>query len=79
MPKFLEKKLMSEAKKKGMSAKESARYTFGAMNDLGAMRGNKETAKGREMDKKHAAKMKTEVHEYDHNRASRPVVSRYSK
>lgn len=56
MPAFLEKKLKAEARKKGMSGKRAARYVYGAMNNDGAMKGNKETAKGARMAKKHAAK-----------------------
>lgn len=53
MPKFLEQALMRAAKKKGLSGKRAARYTYGAMNNMGAMRGNKETAKGQRMEEKH--------------------------
>lgn len=78
MPKFLEAKLKSQARKEGMKGKEAARYTYGALNNMGAMNGNKETAKGVEMDAKHAAKLKGEAHSYDANRPTRKVVSRYS-
>jgi len=47
MPKFLEDKL-----KKGYPDNDHAVY--GTMNKIGAMHGNKETAKGRAMAKKHA-------------------------
>jgi hypothetical protein len=50
MPQFLEDKLK---KRYGKDSK----VPFKIMNSIGAMRGNKETAKGRAMDKKHAAKM----------------------
>ena len=53
MPKFLEEKLKAEASKKGFSGKRADRYVYGAMNNMGAMRGNKETAKGERMDAKH--------------------------
>ena len=53
MPKFLEDKLKAEAQKKGFKGKRADRYVFGAMNNMGAMRGNKETEKGAEMDAKH--------------------------
>jgi len=46
MPKFLEDKL-----KKEYPGNDKAVY--GTMNKIGAMRGNKITAKGREMEKKH--------------------------
>ena len=54
MPKFLEDKLRSEAAKKGLKGEHADRYVFGALNNMGAMRGSQETAKGREMDAKHA-------------------------
>jgi hypothetical protein len=46
MPKFLEAKLKSEYG-------NNARAVYGALNKLGAMHGNKETAKGRAMQAKH--------------------------
>jgi hypothetical protein len=46
MPKFLEDKL-----KKEYPGNPGAVY--GTMNKIGAMKGNKITAKGREMEKKH--------------------------
>jgi len=56
MPAFLEKDLRAEAAKKGMKGRRADRYVYGAMNRMGAMRGNKETAKGAEMQRKHDAK-----------------------
>src|SRR6516225_3145055 len=50
MPKFLEAKL-----KKEYGAKSSVPYKV--MNAIGAMKGNKETAKGRAMERKHKADM----------------------
>lgn len=47
-PRFLEKKLMAEYGPNNPSA------VYGTMNKLGAMHGNKETAKGRAMERKHA-------------------------
>ena len=49
MPKFLEDKLKKEY---GANSK----IPYKVMNSIGAMRGNKETAKGRAMAAKHAAK-----------------------
>jgi len=57
MPQFLEAKLKQKAADKGFSGKRADRYVYGAMNNLGAMRGNKETAKGKRMEKKHQAKV----------------------
>lgn len=51
MPKFLEDKL-----KKRYPGNPHAVY--GTLNKIGAMRGNKETAKGREMSRKHARDMR---------------------
>ena len=57
MPQFLEAKLKAQAAKKGFSGKRADRYVYGAMNNMGAMRGSKETAKGKRMQVKHEAKM----------------------
>lgn len=51
MPAFLEKKLRAEYG-------DNPSAIYGTMNKIGAMRGNKETAKGREMERKHNAKMR---------------------
>lgn len=51
MPKFLEDKLKAEYP-------NNPGAVYGTMNKLGVMKGNKETAKGREMQKKHDAKGK---------------------
>lgn len=50
MPKFLENKLKSEY---GANSK----IPYKIMNSIGAMKGNKETAKGRAMAVKHKRKM----------------------
>ena len=51
MPKFLEQKLKAEYG-------ENSTVPYKVMNSIGAMRGNRETAKGREMARKHEADMK---------------------
>ncbi len=51
MPKFLEDKLSKE-----YGGDKHA--IFGTLNKIGAMRGNKETQKGRAMEAKHASDMK---------------------
>lgn len=51
MPKFLEDKLKAEY---GAQSK----IPYMVMNKLGVMRGNKETAKGVQMERKHAADMR---------------------
>lgn len=51
MPKFLEDKLKAEYG-------DNPHAIYGTLNKIGAMRGNKETDKGRAMDAKHAADMK---------------------
>ena len=54
MPKFLETKLRAEVAAQGKTGRAADRYVFGAMNNMGAMHGSKETAKGAAMDVKHA-------------------------
>lgn len=51
MPQFLEKKLKKEYG-------DNPHAIYGTLNKIGAMKGNKETAKGKEMEKKHEAKTK---------------------
>jgi len=51
MPKFLEDKLKKEYG-------DNPHAIYGTMNKIGAMRGNKETAKGRQMEAKHKRDMK---------------------
>jgi len=72
MPKFLEDKLRAEYG-------NNPHAIYGTMNKIGAMHGNKETAKGRRMEAKHDKKLRGEAHSYDSNRPKRKVVSRYSK
>lgn len=50
MPKFLEDKLKREYP-------GNPGAVYGTMNKIGAMKGNKITAKGKQMERKHAAKM----------------------
>lgn len=57
MPQFLEDALRRAAAKKGMKGKRADRYVYGAMNNIGAMRGNKETARGAAMERKHEARL----------------------
>lgn len=52
MPKFLEKKLRAEYE-------DNPRAIYGTMNKIGAMKGNKTTAKGRAMEAKHKRDMKS--------------------
>ena len=56
MPQFLERALRKAAAKKGFRGKRADRYVYGGMNNMGAMRGNKETEKGRAMQKKHESR-----------------------
>lgn len=59
MPEFLERRLRREARKKGFTGKRADAYVYGGMNDMGAMHGSKITAKGRKMEQKHEADMKS--------------------
>ncbi len=58
MPKFLEDKLRAEYG-------DNPHAIFGTMNKIGAMRGNKETAKGKAMERKHKRDMKATSHSYN--------------
>lgn len=81
MPKFLENRLRAEAAKKGFSGRRADRYVYGAMNNMGAMHGSQETAKGARMEEKHEADMskyKGQAHTYDHRRPKKQVRSRYA-
>lgn len=51
MPKFLEQRLRAEYG-------NNPRAIYGTLNKLGAMKGSRETAKGRAMQAKHVKKMK---------------------
>ena len=53
MPRFLELALRREGEKKGLKGKRLDAYIYGTMNKMGAMKGNKETAKGKRMEAKH--------------------------
>lgn len=85
MPQFLEKKLKTEARKKGFTGRRAARYVYGAMNNMGAMQGNKETAKGAEMQRKHSRKVanqhiESETHAYDfRDHLSKPNARRRNR
>jgi hypothetical protein len=79
MPDFLEKKLKAEAAKKGFTGRKADRYVFGAMNNMGAMRGNQETAKGAAMQKKHESEthgFTGSVASYKHSRPRRKIQKR---
>lgn len=67
MPQFLENALRHEGRKKGLTGEHLERYVYGGMNSVGAMHGNKETAKGREMEKKHMAKEEAAADGAPHN------------
>ena len=54
MPKFLESKLRAEYG-------NNPRAIYGTMNKLGAMRGSKETAKGKAMERKHLRDKKLNI------------------
>jgi len=74
LPKFLEKKLKAEYG-------QNSKIPYKVMNSIGAMHGNKETAKGAEMQRKHdeMSKFKGEAHSYSFKRPKRKVLSRYAR
>jgi hypothetical protein len=53
MPKFLEETLKKKAAEKGYTGERADQYVYGTLNSIGAMRGNKTTAKGEAMQRKH--------------------------
>lgn len=56
MPQFLESILRGAAKARGFrSKKKVGQYVYGAMNNMGAMKGNQITPKGQAMEAKHTA------------------------
>jgi hypothetical protein len=57
MPAFLEAKLRKEASAKGKTGAAADRYVFGTLNSIGAMKGSKETAKGKSMENTHLRDM----------------------
>ena len=57
MPKFLEDRLKREAAAKGLKGRKADAYVWGTMNNLGAVHGNKITAKGRRMEQAHEDKV----------------------
>lgn len=70
MPKFLEKKLKAE-----YGQKSSTPYKV--MNAMGAMRGNKETAKGKAMQAKHEKKLSSASAAKIRTKASKMMKSGY--
>jgi hypothetical protein len=57
----LEDKLQAQAAKKGYSGKRADAYTYGTLNNMGAMHGSKITEKGRAMDRKHASDLRKQA------------------
>jgi hypothetical protein len=47
--------LETAARRKGLLGQQAKHYEFGALNNMGAMQGNKVTAKGEAMERKHEA------------------------
>lgn len=64
MPRFLEKKLKKEYGK-------DSKIPYMIMNKMGAMRGNKETAKGMAMDKKHKKDMEKDMGKHHSGKGTR--------
>jgi hypothetical protein len=58
VPAFLEAALRHHAKQKGLVGEQADNFIFGTLNSIGAMKGSKETDKGREMEAKHEADVK---------------------
>jgi hypothetical protein len=58
MPQFLEEKLKAAASKKGFKGRKAAAYVYGTLNNIGAMRGNRITARGEQMQRKHESQVR---------------------
>jgi len=67
MPKFLEDKLKAEYG-------DNPRAVYGTLNKIGAMHGNKETAKGRAMEVKHMRHMGHIEHSHKGNSGRKPFM-----
>lgn len=79
MPKFLEEKLKSFAKKKGMSSKEAKHYAFGAMNNMGAMKGSKITKKGEAMEEMHESAAEEAAEQVKTSSRLKKIGKKFSK
>lgn len=55
MPKAIEERIRAEGIKKGFTGQRLAHYVYGALNNIGAMHGSKETEKGKSMERKYMA------------------------
>lgn len=53
MPLFLERRLAAGARKKKLTGEKAKAYIYGALNNLGMMKGNKVTPKGEAAQEKH--------------------------
>ena len=67
MPKQIEAVIRRSAEKKGLTGRRADAYTYGTLNDIGAVHGNKETAKGAKMEKKYIR---------DHGKSRNPAKGR---
>ena len=56
MPKYIHDALAKKARAKGMTGRRADNFIYGIMNNMGVMHGNKETSKGREMEREHQQK-----------------------
>lgn len=66
MPKFLERKLKKQYG-------QSSDIPYKVMNSIGAMKGSKETAKGKAMQKKHNSKVKKSMSKKTKTITSKPI------
>jgi hypothetical protein len=56
LPEFLENALRHEARKRGMTGEHADHFVYGTMNHIGAIRGNVETPKGKQIEREHITK-----------------------
>lgn len=62
---FLENQLKEAARKRGLKGRDADRYVYGAMNHMGAKRGNVTTKKGAAMVLEHRANTRGKLGEYE--------------
>lgn len=72
MPKFLEAKLKAEYP-------NNPRAVYGTLNQIGAMHGNKETAKGRAMQRQHDAKIHGSATTHPHRNLGKYLHAKKSR
>lgn len=64
-------KIREQGRKKGLTGRRLARYTYGGLNNLGAKRGNVTTRKGAAMVAEHRAGVRGQLRKYEQRGSKR--------